>query len=149
RLRKSLRIVGKVEGVTSFNTQKIAVDAALVAIISANDFHASLGPAHAQRSFAAVGAVGAGRTHVGHFPGTGLISIRSGSQRAHRANIDAHAALFALQMVFVVRSDDRTYAAVLHPQRPDIHSLAAHAHTAIAKNAAWPVEVHHRRPLLL
>ena len=40
-------------------------------------------------------------------------------------------------------------AAVLNPQRPDIHAFAANANAAIAEDATRTVEVHHRRPLLL
>src|SRR5207244_7526639 len=59
----------------------------------------------------------------------------------------ARCAAFALSSL--VGSDNRAYRAILHAQRPDIHSLAANSYAAIAKNAARPVEIHHRRPLLL
>src|SRR5271169_1370770 len=84
-----------------------------------------------------------------HLPGTRLVAIRSGSQRADRADVDAHPALFALQMIFLVGRDDGARAAVLDAQCPDIHAFTADADTAIAEDAAWAVEVHHGRPLLL
>ena len=91
----------EIESVASFDAEKIAVDAALVAIVPAHDFHAGIGSAHAQRRLAAVGTVSAGRAHVLHLPGTRLVAIRARSQRAHRANVDAHAALFAFEMVIL------------------------------------------------
>ena len=149
RLGQAVFVIGEIESVAALDAEEIAVDAALVAIVSAHNLHAGLGAAHAQSGLASVGAVGAGRADVVHLPGTRLIAISSRSQRAHRTDVDAHAALFALQMIFFIGSDDRAHAAVLHSERPDVHALAAHPHAAIAKNAARPVEVHHRRPLLL
>src|SRR6185369_4908192 len=89
------------------------------------------------------------RADMIHFPRTRLITISSRSQRAHRTDVDTRAALFALQVVFFIRRDDGSYAAVLYSECPNIHALAAHPHTAIAKNASRPVKIHHRRPLLL
>ena len=96
-----------------------------------------------------VPAMRADGAHIVHFPRTRLVAICSGSKRADRTNIDAHAAFFAFEMVVLVGRDDRTDATVLHAERPHVHAFAADAHTAIAQNAARPVEVHHRRPLLL
>ncbi len=49
----------------------------------------------------------------------------------------------------LVGRDDGADAAVLHAERPDIHAFAAHAHAAIAEDAAGAVEEDGRRPLLL
>ena len=92
-----------------------------------------------------------------HLPRPRLVAIRSTCQRAHRAHVDAHAALLAVQMREVVRRelrrhirhDNRRRAAIFHRQREDIHPFAARPHAAVAQDAAWPVEVHHGRPLLL
>ena len=105
--------------------------------------------AHAQSGLASIAAMRADGAHVLHLPRPRLVAIRARGERADRADVDAHAALFALQMIFFIRSNDRTHAAVLHAERPHVHALAAYAHAAIAKNAARPVEEHHRRPLLL
>src|SRR5215472_14837120 len=86
---------------------------------------------------------------VRHFPRPRLVTVRAGGQRAHRADINAHAALFAFQMIFAIGSDGGSDAAVLHPQRPNIHGLAADAHAAIAENAARAIEENYGRPLLL
>src|SRR5438552_18756415 len=48
-----------------------------------------------------------------------------------------------------VGSDDGGCAAVLDAEREDVHALAAHPDAAVTQNAAWAVEVDHRRPLLL
>src|SRR5208337_1721581 len=149
RLRQPFFTVCKVEGIAALDAKKIAVDAALVAIVAADNLHAGFGPAHPERGFAAVTAVRANGVDVIHLPGTGLIAIRAGSKRTDRADVDAHAALFALEMVILIRRDDGTDTAILHAQSPNIHALAAHAHAPITKDAARSVEVDHRGPLLL
>ena len=149
RLLNTFLAVGEVKSVAALDAEEIAVNAALVAIISADNFHAAIETAYAQSCFAAVAAVGTSGAHVLHLPGPGLVAIRARGQRAHGADIDAHAAFFALQVVLFVGSDNRVDATVLNAQRPDVHSFAANAHTPVAQDAAWPVKVHDRRPLLL
>src|SRR5580658_7329769 len=92
----------EVESVTSLDAKEIAVDAALVAIVSANNFRASIGSAHPQCRLAAVGAVGASRADVLHLPWARFVAIRARSQRTHRAYVDAHAAFFALKMIVLI-----------------------------------------------
>ena len=138
----------EVESVAALDAEEIVIDPALVAIVAADDFHAGVATAYAQRGLASVPAVRADRAHVVHFPRTRLVAIGAGSKRTDRADVDAHAALFAVEMVFLIGCDDRTYAAVLHAQSPNVHALAADAHAAVAQDAARTVEVHHRRPLL-
>src|SRR5271154_3322613 len=141
-------MVGEIESVAAFHAQEIAVDAALVAVVAAHNFHAGIGAAHAQSRLAAVSTVGAGSAHMLHLPWPRLVAIGTGSQRAYRADINAHAALFAFEMVFFIGGNDGTHAAVLHPQRPHVHAFATDAYAAKAQNAARPVEINHRRPLL-
>src|SRR5581483_6690140 len=93
--------------------------------------------------------VRARRTDMLHLPGAGLITISSRGERTDRADIDAHAALFTLEVIFFVGDDGRDGAAVIYTERPNIHTFTADAHAAIAQNAARAVEVNHRRPLLL
>ena len=100
-------IVGEVEGVASLDAQEVAVDAALVAIVAAHNLHAGIGAAHAQRGLAAVAAMRADGADVLHLPRPRLVAISAGGERADRADVDAHAALFALQMVFFIGRDDR------------------------------------------
>ena len=149
RLGQAVFTVGEIESVAALDAEEIAVDAALVAIVSPHDLHAALGAAHAESGLASVGAMGASGAYVVHLPGTRLIAISSRRECAHRTDVYAHAAFFALQVIFFIRCDDRAHAAVLNTQRPDIHGLAAHPHAAITQNAAWPVKVHNGRPLLL
>src|ERR1035437_398727 len=148
RLREALFLMREGESVAAPDAEENVIDPALVAIVAADDFHARVATADAQCGLASVPAVGADRAHMVHFPRTRLVAVGPGSKRAHRANVDAHAALFALEMILLIRRDDRTDAAVLHAKRPNIHALAADAHAAVAQNAARTVEVHHRRPLL-
>ena len=137
-------MVGKVESVAALDAEEVAVDAALVAIVAANDLHAVIGAAHAEGGLASVAAVRADGGDVIHLPRAGLVAIGAGGERADGADVDAHAALFAVQMVLAVGRDHAGDAAVLHAERPDIHALAADAHAAIAEDAARAVE--DRRP---
>ena len=91
----------------------------------------------------------ANRADVVHLPRASLVAVGAGRKRADRADVDAHAALFAIQMIVLVGGDERADTAVLDAQRPDIHGLTANADTAITEDAARPIEKHHRRPLLL
>src|SRR4051812_43518855 len=110
-------MIHEIKGVASFNAQEVAVDSALIPVIATHDLHACLGGAYSQSGLTAIAAVGARSGNVLHLPGTGFIAVSAGGQRAHRADIDAHAALFALQMVFAIRSDYRVRTTVLHAQR--------------------------------
>ena len=49
----------------------------------------------------------------------------------------------------MVGRDYGSAGAVLNAERPHVHSFAANAHAAIAKNTARTIEIDHRRPLLL
>src|SRR5260221_540142 len=142
-------VIGEIEGIASLDAEEVSVGAALVAVVAADDLHAGIRPAHAQRGLAAIATVGADGAYMFHLPRARLVAIRAGGECAHGTDVDAHAALFALQMVFFIRGDQRTHAAVLHAQGPDVHALAANAHAAITENAARPVKEDYRRPLLL
>src|SRR5512140_3100288 len=104
---------------------------------------------YTQRRLAFVAAVRADRADVVYLLRPRLVAIGAAGQCADGADVDAHAALFALQVVFFIGCDDAGDATILHPERPHVHALAAHAHAAVAQNATRAVEVHHRRPLLL
>ena len=104
--RQALGIVREVEGVAALHTKEVAVDAALVAIVAANNLHAGIGATYAQRGLASVAAMRADGADVLHLPRPSLVTIGSRGQRADRANVDTHAALFALQMIFFIRRDD-------------------------------------------
>src|SRR5580700_5194227 len=93
----------EIESIASLDAQKFTVDARMIAIVAADD----LIVAHAQRGLAAVGAVRTNSSDVMHFPGPRLIAIHTASQRAHRADVDAHTAFVTLQVIEMVRSDFR------------------------------------------
>src|SRR5207245_863825 len=84
-----------------------------------------------------------------HLPRARFVTIGAGGKRADGADVDAHAAFFALEVIFFVGGDDGVHSAVLHAERPNVHALAADANTSVTENAAWPVEEDHGRPLLL
>ena len=149
RLLDALGMVGEVEGVASLDAEEIAVDAALVAIVPAHDLHAGVAAAAAKRRQATIAAVRADGADVVHLPRARLVAVSPGGKCADRADVDAHAALFAFEVVAFVGSDDRALAAILDAQRPYVHSLAADANAAIAQNAARAVKEDDRRPLLL
>src|ERR1700693_4564988 len=129
-------MVREIEGIASLHAKEITINPTLVAIISAYNLRARLAGPHSQSGFAPIAAVSADCAHVIHLPGPGLITISSRGERAHGTDVDAHAALFAVQMIFLIGRNDRTDAAILYAQRPNIHALAADAHAAVAKNAA-------------
>ena len=98
RLREAVGALNEVEAETAFGAEEVAVDAALVAIVGANDLRAVVGLAHAERDFAAVGAMGADGGDMVHLPGPRLVAIAAAGERAYRANVDAHAALLAVEL---------------------------------------------------
>src|SRR5215471_9237368 len=145
RLLDALRMPGEIEAETPFHAEEVAVDSAEVAVVGAND----LMIAHAQCGLAAVGAMRAGGGGVFHLPGSGLVAVGAAGERANRTDVDAHAALFALQVIFTVGDDHARGTAHADPERFHIHALVANAHAAEAKNAARSVVIDDLRPLFL
>src|ERR1035437_10320825 len=127
-------MVDEIEGVASFDAEEIAVDAALVAIVSAHDVHAGIAAEAAKRREATIAAVRADGADVVHLPRACLVSVISRGQCADRTDVDAHTAFLALEVVAFVGSDYLTLAAVLNAQRPHAHALAADAYAAIAQH---------------
>src|SRR5581483_4161339 len=149
RLFDPFFVAGEVKSVQALDAQEIAIRTALVPIIAADDLHPSIRTAHPQSCFAAIAAVRADGAYVLHLPRPRFITVRARGERADRADINAHAALFTLKVIFFIRSDNGTDAAILHAQRPHVHSFATDAHAAITQDAPRAIEEHHRRPLLL
>ena len=149
RLRQAVGALDEVEAEAALGAEKVAVDAALVAIVGANNLGAVVGLAHAESDLAAVGAMGADGGDVVHLPGPRFVAIAAAGERAHGAHVDAHAALFAVELVAVVGDDDGVGAAVVDAQRPHVHAFAAHADAAVAEDAARAVVEDGGRPLLL
>src|ERR1700751_5781983 len=98
-------MIREVESVATLDAEEVSVRAALVAVIAADNFHSRVGAAHSERGFAAVAAMRADSADVLHLPRTGLVAICAGSQGTDGANVDTHAAFFALEMVFLVGSN--------------------------------------------
>src|SRR2546427_12617709 len=84
-----------------------------------------------------------------HLPRAGLVTIGATGQRAHGADVDAHPALFALEVILPVGNNHRICAALAHAQGFDVHALVAHAHAAETENAARRVVIDQLRPLFL
>src|SRR5574341_1086254 len=59
RLAETVIVLDEVESVAAFDAEEVAVDAALVAVVAANDLKALGRAAHAERSLAAVATMGA------------------------------------------------------------------------------------------
>src|SRR5262249_5533060 len=146
---QAIFMVGKVKSVAALDAKEVIVDPALVTVIASHDLHAGVATAHTKRCLTSIAAVSAGRAHVFHLPGASLVAICARSQRAHGADVDAHAAFFALEVVFLVGYNRRDDAAVVDTQGPNVHALAADAHAAIAQDAARTVKVNDWGPLLL
>src|SRR5256884_1414711 len=104
--------------------------------------------AHAERSLATVRTVRADGWHVLHLPRTRLIAIRAAGERADGANVDAHTAFFAFQVIAAVRDDHAVRAAHAHAERFYVHALVANAHAAEAQNASRSVVINQLGPLL-
>src|SRR5438876_11571855 len=136
---EALRALDKIKAKATLGAQEIAVDAALVAIIGANDFSAVIGLTDAESDFAAVGAMRAHCRNVVHLPGASFVAVATAGQCADGTYVNTHAALLAVELIAAVGGDYRTDAAVLNAQRPHIHTFAAHTRAAITKNAARPV----------
>ena len=155
RLRKTVGALHEIESEAALGAEKVTVDAAFVAVVGANDLRSVVGLAYAERDLAAVRAMGADGGDVVHLPGARLVAIAAAGERAHRAHVNAHAALLAIELARLavgsdaIGSDHGACTAVLHAQCPHIHALAAHANAAVTENAARAIVVDGRRPLLL
>ena len=103
--------------------------------------------AHAQRGFASVGTVRANCRYVLHLPRPRFVAIRPARECAHRADIDTHPALFALEVIAAVRDDYAVRAAHAHAERFHVHAFVANAHAAEAQNASRGIVIHQLRPL--
>src|SRR4051794_3362730 len=134
RLLQAIWAIRKIKCVTSLDAEEIPINAALIAIVAADDVHPVFRTPRPKCRLAAIAAVGASRADMVHLPRTSFVPVRAGSQCADRTDVYAHATLFALQVIPFIGSDDRTYAAILYTQSPHVHCLAADAHTAVTQN---------------
>jgi hypothetical protein len=95
--REALDAVGEVEAVAAFVAEEVAVHAALVAVVAANDFGAVGDGADTEGGLAAIAAMGADGGDVVHLPGAGFIAIGTRGESSYGAGVDAHAALLAVE----------------------------------------------------
>src|SRR5438477_4159045 len=110
-------MIGEVECVAPLDAKEIVINTALVAVVAAHNLHAPVRTPDPERRLAAVAAMRAHGADMLHLPGTSLVAIRPRGERTHRADIDTHAALFALQMIFFDGCDDGRDTAILGAQR--------------------------------
>src|SRR5262249_33477287 len=128
----------------ALHAKKIPVDAGHIAIVRAQDFVV----AHPESGLATVRTVCAHRRRIVHFPRTRLVTVGAARERAHWANVDAHAALFAIEVIFAIGNDDAVGATHAHAERLYVHAFVAYAHAAETQDAARRVVVDEVRPLL-
>src|SRR5438477_10803198 len=131
----------EVKGVPAFDAEEVTINAALVAIIAAYDLHTGFVAPYAECRLAAIATMRADGANVIHLPGTRLVAVRTRRQGANRADINAHAAFFTLEVIAFIGRDHRSAAAILNAQRPHVHGFAANPNAAIAQDAARPIEV--------
>ena len=158
RRRNAVVVVGEVERIAALVAQEIAVHAGLVAVVAAHNLRSIRWSSARPASSCSRRRSACTRWPRGSSPTAASCSDRSrwsahppGRRRCTcRTARNPHApADPGSRPAGRVRRDHRRGAAVLNAQREHIHAFAAHAYTAVAQDAARPVEVHHRRPLLL
>src|ERR1035441_1250429 len=149
RLAQAVGVLDEIEAEAALGAEKITVDPALVAVIGADNLGSIIGLADSEGYLASVAAVGADGCNVIHLPRTRFIAIAAAGQRAHRADVYAHAAFFTVQLRVAIGCDDGTSTTVLHAKCPDIHTFAAYADAAVTKDTAGAVVEDCGRPLLL
>src|SRR5215469_1057926 len=101
RLADALRVRREIVTETPLGAKKFAIDAAVVAIVGAQNLVVSDG----QRRLASVRAVSARGAEVFHLPRTRLVTIRAACERTDRADVNAHAALFAGELAGIIGND--------------------------------------------
>src|ERR1035438_9953559 len=139
----------KIECVTALDAEKVPVDPSFITICPTHDGHSAANRSGTEGGCASVSAMCADRRGVLHLPWARLISVWAGSKCTDRADINAHSAFLALQMLVLVGHNQLRRVSVGDSQCPDIHSFSADSDAAVAHDAPRSVEVHNRRPLLL
>src|SRR5215472_4035657 len=117
-------MICEIETEAALYAKKILVDAAQVAVIGAKNFMV----ADAERGLAAVRAVRANSGDVLHLPRPRFVAISAAGERTDGANVNAHAAFFAFEVVFAIRDDDAVRAAHPDAEGFDVHAFIADAH---------------------
>src|SRR6185503_12932272 len=149
RCGNAFGVLDKVEAEAAFGTEEVAIDTAFIAVVSTDDFGSFVGLADTESDLAAVRTMGADRGDMVHLPGAGLVAIAAAGESADRTDVDAHAALFAVELIIQVGCDYGGYVAVLDAERPDVHAFAANAGAAVAEDTPRAVIEDGGGPLLL
>src|SRR5689334_9528541 len=84
-----------------------------------------------------------------HLPGPRFVTIRAAGERPDGTDVDARAALIAVEMIAAVRNDLCLDTAISDAQRLHPNAFVANANAAVAENAAGRIIKHDRRPLAL
>src|ERR1017187_1254169 len=126
----------KIECVAALDTEKVPIDPTFVTICPAHDGHSAFNRAGAECGCTAVSAMRANRRGVLHLPWARLISVWAGGECTDRADINAHSAFLALQMLVLVGHNQLRRVSVGDSQCPDIHSFPAYSDAAVAHDAA-------------
>src|ERR1035441_6008000 len=95
-------MVHKIERITALDAEKAPVDAALVTICPSDDGHSAVNRSGTEGGCASVSAMCADRRGVLHLPWARLISVWAGGECADRADVNAHPAFLALEMLVLV-----------------------------------------------
>ena len=141
-------MIHKIERITALDAEEVPVDPAFVTICPPDDGHSAFNRAGTECGCTSVSAMCADRRCMLHLPGACLITIWAGSECADRADINAHPAFLALQMLVPVGHNQLGRVAVGDSQCPDVHSFSAYSDAAVAHDAPRSVEVHNGGPLL-
>jgi len=110
RLLDAFWMRGEIKSEAALHTQEFLVNAGKVTIVGAHDFVI----AHAESGLAAVGTMRADGGDIFHLPRPSFVAIGAAGERAYRADIDAHAAFFAIEMIAFIGNDDGVRAAHAH-----------------------------------
>ena len=81
-----------------------------------------------------------------HFPGARFVTVSAAGKRANGADVDAHAAFFANEMIAAIGDDDGIGAAHTNAERFDVHAFIADAYATETENAARGVVINEVRP---
>src|SRR5262249_30885965 len=144
RRREPLGVIHELVAEAPAHAQVLLVDAAELRAARAQD----LGAAHAEPHRAAVRAPRAHGDVLAQVPRPRLEPVRQRGERADRADLDAIAALLALERLAVERRDLGPHAALMGGERVVAHDLVAVAHAAHADDAAIGFLLHDRAQVL-
>ena len=135
----------EVEAVTAFHAEEFAVDAGAVAIVAANDFVI----ADTKGCLAATRTMSADGADMLHLPRAGFVAVGVGGESADGADVDAGAALIAIEVIAHVGDDFGVDATIGDAKRAHTHAFVAGANAAVTEDATGGIVKHDGRPLAL